>query len=69
MHVHTVRTKFTFGDRVRYGSAPSREGGTGTVFAISFDASGFIDYLVAPDGRDGELLGGVTEDEMALLSD
>ena len=69
MHVHTVRTRFTFGDRVRYSSTHYREGGIGTVFAICFDASGYIDYLVTPDGRDGELLGGVAEDEMTLLTD
>lgn len=67
MHTHTIRTKFTFGDRVRFNSLLNGSG-VGTVFAICFDESGGVDYLIQLDGRD-DMQGGIADDEMTLITD
>ena len=68
MHTHTIRTRFTFGDRVRFDSQMQQLSGEGTVFAITFGADGQIDYLIEI-GRDGysDLQPGILESEMTLL--
>jgi hypothetical protein len=68
MHTHTVRTRFTFGDRVRFDSQLMRCTGEGTVFGITFVADGQVDYLIEI-GRDGysDLQPGIYEDEITLL--
>ncbi|WP_148087919.1 hypothetical protein [Gemmata obscuriglobus] len=67
MHTLTVRTRFTFGDRVRFDSPMQRCSGEGTVFAITVGADGQIDYMIEI-GRDGysDLQPGILEDEITL---
>lgn len=48
MHVHTVRTKFTFDDRIRYRSNIDGRSKTGTILAITFGPI-FIEYIVRND--------------------
>ena len=68
MHTHTIRTKFTFGDRVRYQSrSPFNGSGTGRVAVVTFDASGYIDYMI--ELSDGSIQGGIAEDEMTRITD
>jgi hypothetical protein len=70
MHTHTIRTRFTFGDRVRYDSKLQRCSGTGTIFVISLDATGRVDYIIEVDRGDfSDLQAGVQEDEITLLAD
>ena len=47
MHTHTIRTKFTFGDRVSFDSVVQRCSGTGIVCAIVFQEVGMVDYMIA----------------------
>ncbi len=69
MHVHTIRTKYTFGDQVRYQSqSPFNGSGTGTIIGINFDQTGWIDYLIEVDGG-RHIQGGITDDEITLLTD
>jgi len=70
MHTHTIRTRFTFGDRVRFDSRLQGCMGEGTIFAITFDAEGNIDYMISITGADGitsELQPGILEDEITSL--
>jgi hypothetical protein len=69
MHTLTVRTRFTFGDRVRFDSRAQGRSGVGKVFAITIDAEGRIDYMIEMMDRDGfgDLQPGILEDEMTLL--
>jgi hypothetical protein len=67
MHTLTVRTKFTFGDRVRFNSPTQRLSGSGQVFAITVDYEGRIDYLI--EVRPGYLQPGILEEEIALEAD
>ena len=69
MHAHTIRTKYTFGDRVRFDSTFQRRSGIGTVYAICFSGDGIIDYLIAVDGEDGHIQGGIDEHDMTPLTD
>ncbi len=66
MHTLTIRTKFTFGDRVRFDSPTQRRSGTGTIFAITIDAEGLHDYMIDVDGQD-KLQPGILEDEISYL--
>lgn len=68
MHTHTIRTRYTFGDRIRFSSVVQGLGGTGTVYAICFSGDGIIDYLIAVDGDIGHVRGGIEEHEMTLLT-
>lgn len=68
MHTLTVRTKFTFGDQVRFDSAMQKCSGTGTVFAITVDAEGRVDYMIdISRGEYSDLQPGILEDEMMLI--
>ena len=68
MHTLTVRTRFTFGDRVRFDSKAQQCAGEGTVFPITIGADGQIDYLIEIQ-RTGytDLQPGILEDELTLL--
>ena len=68
MHTHTIRTRFTFGDRVRFDSQLQRLSGEGKVFAITFVADGQVDYMIEIE-RDGysDLQPGILEGEITLL--
>ena len=66
MHVHTVRTKYTFGDRVRY-SSPHNGSGTGKIISIVFEPD-FYDYYIEVDGS-REIQGGITDDDITPLTD
>jgi hypothetical protein len=68
MHTLTLRTRFTFGDRVRFDSRIQNCSGTGTVFAITIDEEKQIDYMIRADGQD-LLQPGILEEEMILLSE
>jgi hypothetical protein len=68
MHTLTIRTKFTFGDRVRFDSRAQGYSGIGTIFAITIDAEGQIDYIVELGaGEEHDLQPGIYEDEITLL--
>ena len=70
MHVLTIETKFTFGDRVRFDSRTQNRRGSGTIFAITLDSERTIDYTIAIDGRfDESLQPGILEDEIELERD
>ena len=63
MHVHTIRTKFTFDDRIRYRSNMDGRYKTGTVLAITFGPI-FTEYIVRNDVEgDAE----ATDDDAATL--
>jgi hypothetical protein len=65
MHVLTIQTKFTFGDRVRVDSRTQNRVGSGTIIAITIDNERNIDYTIAMDG-DQFLQPGILDDEIAL---
>ncbi|WP_020475688.1 phospholipase D-like domain-containing protein [Zavarzinella formosa] len=68
MHTHTLRTKYTFGDRVRFNSHTQGIEGTGKIFAITVDSEGQIDYIVdIGRGEYSELQNGIYEDEIISL--
>ena len=67
MQVHTVRTKYTFGDRVRY-SSPMNGSGTGTVISITFHEDAEYDYLIKIDGS-REIAGGILDADITPLTD
>lgn len=68
MHTITIRSKFTFGDRVRFDSKAQHRSGTGTVFAITMAHDGQIDYIIEiPMGGYSDLQPGIYENEMILL--
>jgi hypothetical protein len=66
MHVHTVRTRYTFGDRVRYSSQYNGSG-TGTIISIAFhqDAADYY-YFIEIDGS-REVAGGIMDADITLL--
>ena len=68
MHTLTVQTKFTFGNRVRFESQMQRCSGEGTVFGVTIDRYGHLDYIIEID-RDGytDLQPGILESELTLL--
>jgi hypothetical protein len=68
MYTHTIRTRFTFGDRVRFDSQLQQCSGEGTVFAITVVADGQVDYTIEIE-REGysDLQPGILESEIALL--
>jgi hypothetical protein len=66
VHTHTLRTKYTFGDRVRFDSPTQRRSGTGTICVITFDGYGRIDYIIEVDGQP-YMQGGILEDEISYL--
>jgi hypothetical protein len=68
MHTLTIRTKFTFGDHVRFDSRIQGCRGTGTIFAITVDLEGQIDYLIRLDDDPGDLQPGILENEITLLN-
>lgn len=65
MHVHTVRTKYTFGDRVKYASQFNGSG-TGKIIAIDFDDRGLIGYIIERDDSP-YAAGGITDDDITQL--
>src|SRR5262249_17023958 len=68
MHTLTVRTKFTFGDHVRFNSPTQGCSGSGKIFAITIGADGQLDYIIEIEqGQYSDLQGGVLEDEITLL--
>ena len=70
MHTLTVRTKFTFGDRVRFDSAIQGRSGIGTIFAITIDAERQIDYIIEiNEGESHDLQPGILDHEITLLGD
>jgi len=66
MHVHTVHTKFTFGDRVRYDSKHQKRSGTGVIMDITFGPENYLHYLVVEDSN-GECYAGIEEEAITLL--
>jgi hypothetical protein len=68
MHTHTIRTRFTFNDRVRFDSSIQQCSGVGKIYAITFDGDGQFDYMI-DTGRDGfrEIQPGILENEITLL--
>ena len=46
MNTLTIRTKFTFGDRVRFDSATQKRTGFGSIFAIMIDKYEQITYMI-----------------------
>lgn len=66
MHTHTIRTKFTFGDRVRFDSPATCEEATGTIVGITLMTDNMIDYLIDP-GNGRELFGGILEHQITLI--
>jgi hypothetical protein len=68
MHTLTIRTRFTFNDRVRFDSPTQQRSGIGKIYAITIDGYGQIDYLIDV-GRDGfsDIQPGILEDEITLL--
>ena len=66
MHELTIRTRFTFGDRVKYDSPTQKRSGSGIVRVITVGEDGHIDYMIGVES--GEYLqGGILEGEMTLL--
>jgi len=65
MHTLTARTKFTFGDRVKFDSEVQKCNGIGTILAITVEQDGSINYLISvPDAK--YLYAGILEDEITL---
>jgi hypothetical protein len=65
MHTLTVQTRYTFGDLVQFDSPTQGCAGTGTVFAITIDGQGEIDYTIEIDrGEYSDLQGGILEHEI-----
>jgi hypothetical protein len=65
MHTLTVRTKFTFGDPVRFDSPTQGCNGVGRVFAITVDAEGRVYYMIEIDrGGYSDLQPGIQEHEI-----
>jgi len=64
----TLRTRFTFGDRVRFDSPTQSCSGVGEIFAITVDSEQRIDYMIEIDrGGYSDLQPGILEDEIMLL--
>ena len=68
MHTHTIRTKFTFGDRVRFDTKMNGSG-IGTVLEIVFGSDGIMYYMIEIDRDSCDIQGGILEDEMTLIED
>jgi hypothetical protein len=66
MHTLTIRTKYIFGDRVRFDSPTQRRSGTGTIRVITIDGEGMIDYMIEVDGK-AYFQPGILEDEITYL--
>jgi hypothetical protein len=70
MHTLTIRTKFTFGDRVRFDSRAQGCSGNGTIFAITIDKEWRIDYIIEIDqGEFSDLQAGILEEEITPWTD
>jgi len=68
MHTLTITTKFTFGDEVRFDSSLQRCRGIGTIFAITIDVNGQVDYMISKKGSQyDDLQPGILEGEIELL--
>jgi hypothetical protein len=68
MHVHSVRTKYTFGDRVRYVSQMNGSG-TGTIISIAFHAdSADYYYFIELEGS-REIAGGILDADIIPRTD
>jgi hypothetical protein len=65
MHMLTIQTRFTFGDRVRFDSTTQGCSGSGKIVAITVDARGQIDYII--DTGISCLQAGILEDEITPL--
>lgn len=65
MHVHTVHTKYTFGDRVRYDSKDQGRAGAGVIDGITFGGSHPLAYLIIDDNGDG--YAGIEESAITLI--
>jgi hypothetical protein len=63
MHILTITTKYTFGDKVRFDSRNGK--GTGEVFAIEVDKERCILYVIEIDmGAYSDLQPGILESEI-----
>jgi len=68
LHSHVVKTKFTFGDRVRYDSPTQKCTGTGTIEAIVIYSSGRQDYMICSDNfQEFDVQPGILEEEISFL--
>ena len=70
MHTHTVRTRFTFGDHVKYRSRLMGCAGSGIVVGITIFADLPVAYEIDPnvEGHPAQLIQpGILEDEMELV--
>ncbi len=63
MHTLTIKTKYTFGDRVRFDSPTQGRSGTGTIYAIVIYPEGPIDYMIEVDGE-AIIQPGILEEEI-----
>ena len=68
MHTLTVRTRFTFGDRVRFDSLTQMCSGKGTIHAITVSPDGSIDYMIELIRGDYiDIQPGILEHEITLI--
>lgn len=67
MYTLTIQTKFNFGDRVRFDSSLQQCAGEGTIYAVTLDGSGLLDYMITVDGR-LDIQGGILEEEIVLIA-
>jgi hypothetical protein len=66
MYTLTFQTKYTFGQRIRFDSRMQGRSGIGTIFAITVDAEGKIDYTLSIMDEAGysDLQPGIYEEEI-----
>jgi hypothetical protein len=61
-HTFTVHSNYTFNDHITF---KNRNGtGSGPIVAITFDASGTVDYLIMLDDSQDEVIGGIYEEHI-----
>lgn len=69
MHTQVFKTKFTFGDEVRFDSEMHRLSGQGTVFGITLAHDGTIDYIIEIHHKGySDLQPGILEHEITLIT-
>jgi hypothetical protein len=67
MHTHTVRTKYTFGDRVRYATQWN-DAGIGTIVSICFEPDLSYYYFIEVD-ESRDIQGGIEDGDITPLTD
>lgn len=74
MHALVIRSKFTFGDRVRFASRLQGCSGFGSIYAITIDVSAQISYMIdifesGIEPMASNIKAEIFEDEMELIQD